>query len=259
MRRKLYIGFLIGIFFFMAQGQALSYTDQVLSNNPVAYWKLGDLSGSSASTELAGSENASYSGTFSLGQEGAVSGDSAASFNGGSFATSGTLGRSLFANRNVITVEFWIKPNASQTGRHIMEYGTGVSTFALEGTLLTPNFFINNILVGNLALNLGEYQQIVLQMTGAEAKIFHNGLEISSTAFTQSIQDKGNNGMFFASRGGNQRFANINVDEIAVYHTALSSGQIAQNFNVGVGAVPEPQSLLLLLGAACFFSLKKGR
>jgi hypothetical protein len=131
-----------------------TYMSTVLADNPAAYWRLGELSGATAVNVVnSPAGDGTYSGSFTLGRPGALLNDvnTAVGFNGGALQTSITTGNALFSGRTVLTFEFWVKPRAAQLGIHYMEYG-GNSDFSLEGNSLSPNFFVNNIFIGNVRI-----------------------------------------------------------------------------------------------------------
>src|SRR4029078_10323912 len=57
-----------------------SYAETVIDDSPVAYWRAGDLSGTTA-VDVLGANNGTYSGTSSLGTTGLITGDSDKSAN----------------------------------------------------------------------------------------------------------------------------------------------------------------------------------
>ena len=100
-----------------ATAQAGSYPSTVLADNPAGYWRLGELSGTTA-TNL-GSLGAGANGTYTnvtLGTTGAPLGDAdtAASFNGASSALTVPFTNKL--NSAAFSIECWVNPTtASQT------------------------------------------------------------------------------------------------------------------------------------------------
>ena len=90
------------------------YRSFVVSDNPVAYWRLGESTGTSAADEI-GTSHGTYTSGYTLGQAGAISDPNTA------VSLNGTTGRvvvpSTAAALNVtgnVSVEAWIKPGATQ-------------------------------------------------------------------------------------------------------------------------------------------------
>lgn len=221
---------------------ALDYVSEVLADNPSAYWRLGESSGSVAVSQVsAASMNGNYSGGFLLAQTGAITGgaDTAVRFQNGAFQTTGAAGAALFSGVSAITVELWIKPSSAQTGIHYLEYG--LSGFSLESSTLNPTFYVNNTALGSVSLTAGSYTHVALELDGTNARIFTNGSLSSTTPFINAIAPDGFGGgaLFLASRTANSRFVDATIDELAVYPTALSASRIQAHFDAA-SAVPEP-------------------
>lgn len=222
---------------------ALDYVSEVLADNPSAYWRLGENSGTVAASQVsAPGQNGTYTGGFVLGQTGAITGgsDTAALFPGNAaFQTTGAVGSALFSGVSAITVELWIKPNSAQTGIHYLEYG--LSGFSLEGSSLNPTFYVNNVGLGTVPLTVGSFTHVALELDGTNARIFTNGSLSSTTAFSTSIAPDGFGGgaLFLASRTASGRFVNATIDEVAVYPAALSQTRIQAHFDAA-STVPEP-------------------
>ena len=223
---------------------ALDYVSEVLTDNPSAYWRLGENSGSVAVSQVsAASMNGNFSGGFLLAQTGAITGgaDTAVRFQNGAFQTTGAAGSALFSGVSAITVELWIKPSSAQSGIHYLEYG--LSGFSLESSSLNPTFFVNNVGLGSVSLTAGSYTHVALELDGTNARIFTNGSLSSTTAFSNPIAPDGFGGgaLFLASRTASTRFVDATFDELAVYPTALSASRIQAHFD-SAPTVPEPMA-----------------
>src|SRR4051812_44757237 len=88
------------------------YVRTILDDLPLAYWRLGELSGTSAADSSGNAHNGTYAGTFGLGQAGGVAcdNDPAAKFDGStSWVSIPALGR-----LTQWTIEAWVKLNGNQ-------------------------------------------------------------------------------------------------------------------------------------------------
>ena len=108
------------------------YPTEVAANSPVAYWRLGETSGTVAADEI-GSNDGDYLGGYTLGQTGALVGDSdvAANFNGSTGRVEVTpLPMSV---TDEWTIEAWVKPDtlSPSTAGCVCSVGTDAGGYAL--------------------------------------------------------------------------------------------------------------------------------
>src|SRR5712671_4787956 len=91
---------------------ASTYSSAVLADAPAGYWRLGESSGTTAA-DSAGHNAGTYVGGVTLGQAGALSGDSDTSVVlDGSIATVQIPDAAALDPTTQITLEAWIKPSA---------------------------------------------------------------------------------------------------------------------------------------------------
>jgi hypothetical protein len=129
----------------------------------------------------------------------------------------------IFLGKTALTVSVWIKPLATESGKHWLEYGDGASTFSLEGSTSVASFYTNNGSAISTSLTVGAWNHIVLMMDGTNKKIFKNGVEVASTAFSSALT----NGSLFRIGGrGATRNTNSDFDDLRIYSRALSSAEI---------------------------------
>lgn len=93
---------------------SLAYREAVLAKNPVAYWRLGESTGTVAADETGNGHDGTYVGNPVLGQPGAISDDpnSAVQFTGASYVEIPTSPDfSQPTSGNGLTVEAWMRPD----------------------------------------------------------------------------------------------------------------------------------------------------
>jgi len=233
-----------------------AYARAVLEDYPAAYWRLGEKSGSPGPwDQVTNQVRGSYGRGETFGiTPGALVNETDASAIGyrgasGTFSTGDALGQTLFGGQSELTVEFWVRPNENQSGIHYLEYGNdGLSHFSLEGSTLTPRWYINDTaLVGQLTLIEDVFQHVALVYDGVagEARIFLNGQQVSLvTSGVPSAIDNLVAPFFLGSRRGNQRIPNADFQELAIYQRVLSAEEIYAHYYASI--VPEPASWVLL-------------
>jgi hypothetical protein len=94
---------------------SLAYRAAVLAKNPVAYWRLGEATGTTAVDETGNGHNGTYIGNPTLGQPGAIDGDSntAVQFNGTNYVEiPDSADFSQPTSTRGLTVEAWMRPDA---------------------------------------------------------------------------------------------------------------------------------------------------
>jgi hypothetical protein len=223
-----------------------SYRDEVLADNPVAYWRLGETSGTTAVDEM-GMYDGTYVGSPTLGQAGAVG--PAPVFDGVDdevsllpFGISGNTPR---------TIEAWIKPGSAAGIRCIVYTGSTGSGARARFSVYFNVQVANNIY---LLTDSADYHTSANSITrdvwshlavsydgsgitsgvGSSIKIYINGSSMSLTRLGTSTGDLvtpsagGSIGRDLSSAG---RFFEGSIDEVAIYNTALSAARIAAHYD----------------------------
>lgn len=223
-------------------GAVESYPGLILSDGPVAYWRLGELSGTSA-VDLVAAQNGVIAGGVTLGQAGAIAdGTTAMLFNG-------TTGKVTVANAAALqlvgdlTIEFWI--NAPLTPRKTVVSKNAAKEFHL---VLETTGAINVYQDGTSAISAGGafvanvWQHIVVTRTAATktVRFYVNGVAKGSNTYS-GTPVSGTDAVSISSFGGNE-FVNGLLDEVALYPVALTASQVAAHYTKGIGNLPKPGS-----------------
>jgi len=226
------------------------YAATTLAGGPVAYWHLGETSGTTA-IDRAGSFNGTYS-NVTLGIAGpqapAFAGfeanNPAAQFNG---ASSSVAVPALNLNSNTVTVSGWVKRSGNQAAwSGIFFNRSGSTTAGLHfGTANELRYTWNN--AGNTYnWNSGlvppdgvwTYVALVVQPTKATIYMSKSG-SLSSATNNVSHAVQGFTGTGYLgqdSTGG--RWFNGTLDEFAVYNQALTAAAIQSQYQAASSAIP---------------------
>jgi hypothetical protein len=243
-------------------GALSQYPFTVQSDNPVAYFRLNETTGSTTVTDIVGSRIGSvFTGTTLGTAPGPLTfgGDTAATFDG----SSGKIDVAFDATLNTtnFTIEAWARvtggagnyrsPVTSRTttpGGYLFyasnlndwEYWTGGAWTVINGGPVTNNAWTHLV---------GTYD-------GTNMRFYINGSQVGSpTASTYNL----NTTYPFrigagATEGGGTFFFNGDVAEVAYYNTALSADRILAHFEAASQEffiIPEPSTITLLgLGLA---------
>jgi len=231
-----------------------SYEALVVGMKPVAYWRLGETTGTTAYDYAGG-----YDGTYvnvAQGQSGAVAGNTAAGFDGASAYI--TTGQPLLNNRAQFTVMGWLKRGAIHSLRggyfgqnNLLEFGDASSGTGIEAWIDASG--------GNIIASWpwpdDQWGFIVLTGDGTAGKLYIDGKPAGSLSST--VASYGTNGYSFNIGGGgifndpavNLDYFNGYIDEVAVFNRALGIQEICTLYLKATGYVGafEP-SLNLITG-----------
>lgn len=233
---------------------SLAFQSAVLADNPIAYYQLGELPGSTVADDAMGSHDGSYSATgVTLGQPGIGGGDTGVRFDGSGsgrvtipdaaalnppYITLEALMRWDGANgfqQRVVDKSFFLGGEQALYGLSILDDGRVRAEFRSSGPIF---------LTGTTILAPGEAHHLAatfdanifnLYVDGVlEASLAHpypgNHLQFSPTNVgigNQSERDRAFNGL---------------IDEVAIYDRALTQAQIQSHLS----AVPIPAAAWLL-------------
>jgi hypothetical protein len=217
-----------------------SYRDLVLAHGAVAYWRLGETSGTTAASEV-GSYPGTISGGVTLNQPGALAeGNPAIAFNG----VSGKITVGAFVIALASSVEVWVR--FTSAGQHtIIGCDAGVApTTDTYGVFSGGKIYQYNGSAGiqstGQSYNDGQWHHVVFVNTGTALSIYVDGgvTNVNAVAYARPLQS-GTLSVAWATNDPN--FWNGSLDEIAIYPTALTAQQVADHYAA---------RLLLLMGLA---------
>jgi hypothetical protein len=209
------------------------YSAVILSDSPVAYWRLNDAAGPTISPIVGPSLTASNSPTF--GATGLTGdGDPAVDFLASS--TEYALGNDagMPTGNSPWTLEAWVKTSTSGE-MVVLGYGTAGSSRDAHmglfngGLVYDTSSFFNNF--GGTVDN-GVAHVIALTWDGTTMKGYVDGSQVGSgfTPGALNLTPSGS-GLSLGSRGGGIYFFNGTIDEAAIYPSALTSTRLLAHYN----------------------------
>jgi hypothetical protein len=220
---------------------AKTYSATVLSDHPLAYWRMDETTGTTMADASGNANNGRYVGTYTLGQPGPIAGGAVA-FDGRSGAASVTNAPSLQVN--TVTIEAWIKKRSdSEFGEYVAKNvapgGRGGSCwFQLlnshhNGQL---EFRVDSdyaALVSSTTLALNTWYYVAATYDGAVAKLYVNGKLDGSFKFT-AVPKQTEDPLFIGRRMDGQ-FNDATLTNVAIYATALPADRIAAHWQAASG------------------------
>jgi len=218
-----------------------AYRSAVAADNPVAYWRLDETGGATA-TDLQSAHHGSYVSSPALGQPGAIENDPdpGVGFNGSSQYVSVPYSPAL--NTAIFSAEAWAHPTGgSGAYRGVLasrSYPQGWVLYASASNVwefwLNSGAGIVSVSGGPVALNA--WTHLAATFDGSVARLYVNGALAGSAAVTSYNpqtsaalaigQSEPGAGFWFPGR----------LDEPAVYNTALSASRVQIHFQAGAAA-----------------------
>jgi hypothetical protein len=229
-----------------------SYAVEVLADQPVGYWRLGEAPGSASAVDASGNGNTgSYSGGVTLGLPGFHGGDTAALFDGKD-------GRVLVLNSDSLNPPFitmeakirWDGPNDLQ--QRVMEKSS-FAELAQYGLSIMPDGHVEVEIRTSAATTSVNVQSAAVVAQGVEThiaatydgqviRIYLNGvLDPSEPAAPGSISPKPptpqnliESGLGIGNQTQRDRAFKGLIDEAAVFAKALSAGRILAHYQAQI-------------------------
>ncbi len=216
------------------------YSSVVLADGPLAYWRLGESSG----TVAADSSGNGYNGTYVSCTQGSPSlvinnqGNLAVSGNGtSSQITVGAVPALYSINRN-FTIEAWLQPADVSGAYGIFSAGLQGVSFRRTGTSIE---FLRDysVSIGTVPFSFisGMVYHVVCVVDGSGIAAFYKNGAVQGTLNVSGYVYSG--GYVRLGADGKDstlvdNFLDGSLDELAVYNTALSASQILTHYNAGV-------------------------
>ncbi|MCP3899121.1 MAG: LamG domain-containing protein [Desulfobacteraceae bacterium] len=220
-----------------------TYSEVVLDLSPVAYWRLGDSSGTTAVDET-GNYDGTYVGSPSLGENGLLIDDSdtAVGFT--------TAGDQEFSNLT-LDQSFWNTAGSISLSIKLTDWGNASGMIFFIGSQNTSSAFImhrdalNNVLaLGNWGAtyviptldSLDKTYHIVVTYEGTEAKVYVDGILVNTfSSFSTTISS---NALYIASAPDSKQLSlGVTIDDTALFDKVLTQEQITGLYTSSRGAV----------------------
>lgn len=213
------------------------YRATVMADEPVAYWRLGEASGTTAADEI-GAYNGNYVGNTALGQAG-ISGDG-----NNAVAFSQTVGRVTVANNAAFrpasaTVELWAKQTSTTAVGicYILRQGSiessGLAVFSINNNmqLWAASNATTWAVQKSTPITLGAWTHYVITYDGSAVRAYKNGIEIGSAVLLATLRYSTVGGIRIGSDDDNSYPFSGTIDEVAIYSKALTQDRILAHYN----------------------------
>jgi uncharacterized repeat protein (TIGR01451 family) len=229
-----------------------TYAATVMADAPTAYWRLGESSGSTAADQL-GTSPGAYGAGATLGASGALAGDGDPSVN-----LAGTVGQrpvviahtaALDLGNGPFTIEAWARRSNNGTSDAIVDYGygSGGGGPALEFVGDKIGLWQNG--VGLITQETGTttdtaWHHLVATWNGTTGKLYKDGILVSGASTGRVLTAQVGAVLIGANQDAGEEFGG-GLDEVAIYRSVLSAGQVSNHYNAGMiaGAGSDPAGL----------------
>jgi YVTN family beta-propeller protein len=218
-----------------------SYPQVVKADGPVGYWRLGELSGTTAADSAGTGVNpGTYQGAVTHGVASLLPSDSvdkATAFSGATQYVRVASSASL-SLASTVSLEAWIKPVSIPAAGAFASVLTKPESYSLQFN--GPKLEFNIMQAGTRrrlqaatgAIVAGSVYHVVGTYDGTTQRLYINGTQVASAALTGAITTNTNQ-LNIASWNGSSEFLAGTVDEAAVYPTVLSPTKIANHYATG--------------------------
>jgi PKD repeat protein len=223
----------------------VAYVTTIQSDSPTGYWRLGELSGTSA-VDQTGAAAGTIKGGVTLGTPGALVNDSdtAMTFDGASGYVS-VANRANLDPTGDLTVEAWVKPTVVSTvGGAIVHKGgsNGNSVWQYRLSLTSGGKWRGTVFSGATAFTVTDpgtpsttsWTYLALTRSAQQLTLYVNGVSVAVANISGATNTS--TGLFAIGRTGSSSsdYFKGSIDEVAFYPSALSSSRIYAHYTAGL-------------------------
>jgi hypothetical protein len=214
---------------------APGYADHIKAQTPLAYWRLGEPSGTVAADEM-GYHDATYTGNPTLGTPGLVGDDDTAMTVAGVLMQGATAGNTAFQLYADFSIEAWFQTsNAGTSFRSIVVKMNDYSMFAMDNVLGVYEWGSGLIVSSGVNIADGQRHHGVvvfgINYGPAESQMYLDGVAVGPP-FTHSLSSQAQQLTFGYNDFATQEF-NGTIDEVAIYNRRLTPAEVLGNYQAG--------------------------
>lgn len=237
-----------------------AYESAVLGDSPSVYHRLGESSGTTAADDSGNGVTGAYASSgVTYGVGGAVSGDADTAVTdtgGNTLVTASDSG--LPSGSSARTMEMWLKTTADPTSSSgsnsytiLMLYGSspnsgsddsfaGIYMFSPTSLMVGYGYSDEEYFTAPYALNDGQWHLLDVASDGTYIDTYVDGQRIGQATLNQTLNTRLGGFGYNVMGLSNQYAINANLDEVAVYPSALSADHINERWRLGQGITSCP-------------------
>ena len=212
------------------------YRAAVAGDGPVAYWRLGETSGTSAA-DSAGAHTGTYRNGVAIGSASLTSdaGNRAARFDG--VNDSVVVNSTPALSPTVVTVEAWVRPSAIPTSGDFASVVAKAESYALQFN--GPQLEFTTMRDGARrrvqapagAVVAGRTYHVVGTFDGTTQRLYINGAQVGASTFSALRTSSAR--VVIGSWDSSSEFLAGTIDDVAIYNKVLGPAQIANHYSQG--------------------------
>lgn len=223
-----------------APSDSTAYRSAVLANGPAGYWQLGEAAGTTAA-DVTGAYAGTFQGAPALGRTSLIptQSDTALGLDGTGSRVQILNGTGL--NPSSFSLEAWIRPDTLPAAGAFASIATKDGAYSLQfnGPLLEFTL-INGGTKQRLqaaagAITAGRTAHLVATWDGTTQKLYINGALSVQATRTSGPATTSTSPLYLGSWDGNSEYFAGTIDDIALYASALTAGQVAAHRDAGTG------------------------
>ncbi len=230
----------------------MAYSDEVLADTPLVYYKLDEASGTSAADSSGNGSTATHTNSPTVGAAGLL-GDTAKK--AAVYTRAGTTPYTLSGNVvsgatnfGTFAIEAWIKPASLPGGvfQEIFGLTPGDVSLKILNSTIRGAFRKNDgtgahvtltTTAGDPTVSIGSVYHVVYEANGTDANLYINGVLKKTTATAFGLENQNAPMGWLVSNTTSSIAFNGTIDECAFYDHALGSTRVLAHYNAGI-AVP---------------------
>jgi hypothetical protein len=216
----------------------VTYPQAVLADGPVAYWRLGEPSGTIAHDASGHGVDGTYQGGFTLGATGAIAGDPDTAVTlGGTNGFVRIPNVPTIDNVAIVTIEAWARGASTSMTQLFSAAGGGGYQVVWNGGV--AGAYARGIYVNaTTRITDAAWHQIVVTWDGAAATVYLDGVTSNmgaSTILPNSLENQIGAQCVGVASTGCSLYMVGSVDEVSIYDQVLPATRVQAHYAAAIG------------------------